>query len=80
MAHDPHGAAGDAAHRARLAARGPIVAAKGAPPASANQPGSGLDEDRVHIYESNPAPWWIGLLWASFFLFGAAYLILNLVR
>lgn len=77
MAHD---AGADAAHRARLAARGPVVAAPGAPAATANRPASGLDEERVHLYESNPAPWWIGLLWVTFFVFGAAYLIVNLIR
>lgn len=66
--------------RARLDARGPIVVPRGGPPAAACKPDSGLDEDRIHLYESNPAPWWIGLLWLSFFVFGAAYLIINLLR
>jgi hypothetical protein len=39
-----------------------------------------LDDERVHVYESNPAPWWIGLLWVAFLLFGATYLIVNLLR
>jgi hypothetical protein len=68
------------AERAARDARGPIVAAPGSPPASANRPESGLDDPRPHVYESNPAPWWIGLLWLGFFAFGAAYLIINLIR
>lgn len=61
--------------------RGPIVVPPGDPPAAASQPNAGLDgEQRVHIYESNPAPWWIGLLWAAFFVFGVVYLIVNLLR
>jgi hypothetical protein len=60
--------------------RGPILAPAGASAATANRPDSGLDGGHYHIYESNPAPWWIGLLWLSFFVFGATYLILNLLR
>ena len=37
-------------------------------------------EERYHIYESNPAPWWIGLLWASYLIFGVTYLIVNLIE
>ena len=66
--------------RSRLDARGPILAERGAPPASACQPTSGDDAEGVHSYESNPAPWWIGALWLAFFVFGAAYLIVNLLR
>jgi len=33
---------------------------------------------RYHSYESNPVPWWIAVLWVAFFIFGAAYLIINL--
>ena len=72
--------ASSVADRARLDTRGPIVVPPGGPPAAACRPESGLDEDRVHIYDSNPAPWWIGLLWVSYFVFGAAYLIINLLR
>jgi hypothetical protein len=69
-----------AAEPAPVVARGPILAPPGGPPAAANRPESGLDDERVHVYESNPAPWWIGLLWVSFFLFGAIYLVVNLLR
>ena len=58
--------------------RGPIVARPGEPPASASQPEQVL-EQRFHGYESNPAPWWIALLWGSFFVFGIAYLLINLI-
>jgi hypothetical protein len=79
MAHES-GHASSAADRARLAARGPILAPPGGAPASACRPESGLDESRVHIYETNPAPWWVGALWAAYFVFGVAYLIINLLR
>lgn len=62
------------------ATRGPILAPPGGPPAAASRPDSGLGDERVHVYESNPAPWWIGLLWVAFLLFGATYLIVNLLR
>lgn len=65
---------------AALASRGAIVAPPGRPAATASRPDSGLDEERIHVYESNPAPWWLGLIWATFFVFGATYLIVNLLR
>ena len=58
---------------------GPIIAPQGASPAEASRPDQQLEFGRYHIYESNPAPWWIALLWLSFFIFGATYLILNLL-
>jgi len=59
--------------------QGPIVSPRGASSAGASRPETPLDE-RFHIYESNPAPWWIALLWLSFLIGGAAYLIVNLLR
>lgn len=59
--------------------RGPIVAPPGEPAAAASRPGNVLEEDRFNTYEANPAPWWIGLLWASYFVFAIAYLIINLI-
>jgi hypothetical protein len=59
--------------------RSPILAPTGASAAEASRPETHLDE-AYHIYESNPAPWWIGVLWLSFFVFGVTYLILNLLR
>ena len=53
---------------------GPIMAAPGASPATASQPGTILESERFHRYDGNPAPWWIALLWVSFFVFGAVYL------
>ncbi|HZR82716.1 MAG TPA: hypothetical protein VFD92_16600 [Candidatus Binatia bacterium] len=69
-----------ALERAALAARGPILAPPGSPAAAASRPDSGLEDEAPHRYESNPAPWWIGVLWAAFFAFGVAYLIVNLLR
>lgn len=59
--------------------RGPIVAPAGASAAEASRPDQALDE-RFHIYESNPAPWWVALMWLIFLVSGAAYLIINLMR
>lgn len=60
-------------------AAGPVLAPPGASAAEASRPETQLDE-RYHIYESNPAPWWIGVLWASYLIFGVIYLIVNLLE
>ena len=57
----------------------PIVAPAGQSPAAASSPHTTLD-DRWHVYDENPAPWWIALLWLSFFAFGAAYLYRHLLQ
>lgn len=59
---------------------GPILAPPGASAAEASRPEQTPDDGRYHIYESHPAPWWIALLWISFFIFGVTYLILNLLK
>ena len=59
--------------------RSPIPAPTGASAAEASRPDTHLDEE-YHIYESNPAPWWIAALWLSFFIFGVTYLIVNLLK
>ena len=56
----------------------PILAPPGASPARASRPDEVLDES-YHIYESNPVPWWVALIWLSFFIFGLTYLVLNLL-
>jgi hypothetical protein len=56
----------------------PILAPSGASPATASRPEEKLD-GAYHIYESNPVPWWVALLWLSFFLFALGYLLLNLI-
>ena len=56
----------------------PILAPLGSSPAGASRPDEQLDE-RYHIYETNPVPWWVALLWLSFFVFAVSYLILNLI-
>lgn len=63
----------------RPASGQPILSPGGASPAEASRPDTPLDES-YHIYESNPAPWWIGVLWITFFIFGVTYLIVNLLR
>jgi hypothetical protein len=57
----------------------PIVAPSGASAAEASRPETVLDE-QYHIYESHPAPWWIAILWLSYFIFGVTYLIVSLLR
>ena len=57
---------------------GAIIASPGEGAAAASRPDQLLDGG-YNSYESNPAPWWIGLLWVSFLIFGAAYLIFNLL-
>lgn len=58
---------------------GPIMVSARQSAARASHPDQPLD-DRFQAYESNPAPWWIGLLWLSFLVGGASYLIVNLTR
>jgi hypothetical protein len=57
---------------------GPIIALPSESAAAASRPDQPLDE-RYHAYEANPAPWWIGLVWIVFLVFGASYLIVNLL-
>jgi hypothetical protein len=57
----------------------PILAPSGASPALASSPHRQLDHAH-HAYESNPAPWWVALLWIVFLVGGAAYLVVNLMR
>jgi len=57
----------------------PILAPRGASPAKASNPETPLDES-YHIYDSNPVPWWLTLVWLAFFAFGVSYLILNLLE
>jgi hypothetical protein len=75
-----HGEPGGHAHApVILPAVGPIIASPAESAASASRPEQFLD-DRYQTYESNPAPWWIGFLWIVFLVFGAAYLIVNLIE
>jgi hypothetical protein len=57
---------------------GPILAPPGSSPSDASRPEQRL-EGRFHIYEGNPVPWWIALIWLSFFAFAITYLIVNLI-
>jgi hypothetical protein len=59
---------------------GPLLAPRGASPAEASRPDQALDAERYHTYESNPVPWWVTLIWVSFFVFGIVYLIRNLIE
>ncbi len=56
----------------------PILAPLGASAAEASRPDQLLEDDKYHVYEANPAPWWVGLVWLCFFVFGVIYLSLNL--
>lgn len=57
---------------------GPIVAPLGSSAAQASHPTQEFDDATYHTYEANPAPWWVGAVWLSFFIFGLVYLVLNL--
>ena len=57
---------------------GPIRAPDNASPALASQPDLLLDES-YNTYQATPAPWWIGVLWVSFFVYAVIYLITNLL-
>jgi hypothetical protein len=65
---------------ARRPAAGPVLAPPGASPAAASDPHRPLEDGRWHIYESNPVPWWIALVWLGFFAFAVTYLIVNLLE
>jgi hypothetical protein len=60
--------------------RQPIVVPPGASAAGASDPHRDLDDGRYHIYESNPVPWWVALVWLFFIAFAIAYLITNLME
>jgi hypothetical protein len=71
-AHERHGDPG-------TISVGPVIASPGEPAASASRPDVELEVGRYDTYQANPVPWWISLLWVSFFLFGVIYLVANLV-
>jgi hypothetical protein len=58
----------------------PIVAPQGTSPAAASDPARDLEDGRYHIYESNPVPWWVALVWLAFVAFAITYLIRNLME
>lgn len=58
----------------------PIMAPSGGSPALASQPDTPLECDRYHIYDANPAPWWIATLWMTFLIFAFSYLIVNILQ
>jgi hypothetical protein len=59
-------------------ATAPIIVPRGRSAAEASRPETALDE-RYHTYESHPVPWWLSLVWISFLVFGAVYLVVNLI-
>jgi hypothetical protein len=60
--------------------RSPVIAPRGTSPAAASDPARDLDDGHYHIYETNPVPWWVVLVWLGFFGFAVAYLIRNLME
>ena len=62
--------------------RGPVLAPRGTSPAAASAPDPATDADdgRYHIYEANPVPWWVTLVWLVFIAFAIGYLIRNLME
>lgn len=57
----------------------PVLAPHGKSPATASDPPHAVDDGHYHIYESNPVPWWVALVWLGFFGFGIVYLIRSLM-
>ena len=57
----------------------PIIVPLGGSPAEASRPDQELD-GAYNTYAPNPAPWWIGLLWACYLIGAATYLYVNLTR
>jgi len=57
----------------------PVIVPGRASAADASQPHTAL-ESRFHTYESNPIPWWLTVVWASFLIFGLVYLVVNLLE
>jgi len=57
----------------------PIMAPAGGSAALASQPDTPLETERYHVYDANPAPWWLSTLWLLFFLFAFSYLMVNLL-
>ena len=60
--------------------RHPVVVPQGVSPAGASDPARDLDDGRYHIYETNPVPWWVALVWVVFIAFAITYLIRNLLE
>jgi hypothetical protein len=58
----------------------PILAPSGASAALASHPDTPLETERYHIYDANPAPWWVTSLWLVFFIFAFTYLMVNLLQ
>ena len=58
----------------------PVLAPPGASPAAASDPARDVHDGRYHIYESNPVPWWVALVWLAFIAFAITYLISNLME
>jgi hypothetical protein len=59
--------------------RTPVLAPRGSSPATASDPARDVEDGHYHIYEANPVPWWVALVWLSFIAFAIAYLIRNLM-
>jgi hypothetical protein len=59
---------------------GPIVAPPSGSAAEASRPDVVLEDGRFHIYDANPAPWWVAVLWLAFFVFAVTYLLTNLIE
>jgi len=58
----------------------PILAPAGGSPAQASRPDTPLEYERYHIYDANPAPWWVTTLWLAFLSFAFTYLLVNLLQ
>jgi len=57
----------------------PVIVSGRSSAAEASRPDIEL-EQRFHTYESNPIPWWLTVVWMSFFIFGLVYLVVALLE
>ncbi len=60
--------------------RRPVLAPHGASPAEASDPARDIEDGQFHIYEANPVPWWVALVWLCFIGFAITYLIRSLME
>lgn len=58
----------------------PVIVSRGESPAAASRPDRSPEDERWHLYEANPVPWWVAVMWLCFFAFGVIYLIRNLIE
>lgn len=58
----------------------PVIVSRGESPAAASRPDRSPDDERWHLYEAHPIPWWVASMWLAFFIFAVTYLLVNLSK